>query len=47
MPIIECPWCDGPAVVDAAQDAVECTDCGVAVAIAPDPVRLTDLAVAA
>lgn len=47
MAIIECPWCDGPAVVDAAQDAVECTDCGIAVAIAADPVRSTELPLAA
>lgn len=47
MPIIECPWCHGPAVVDEAQDAVECADCGIAVAIAPDPVRSLELPVAA
>lgn len=47
MPIIECPWCDGPAVVDAARDEVECLDCGIAVAIARDPVGLTELPIAA
>ncbi len=47
MLMIECPWCDGPAAVEAAQDAVVCADCGIAVAIAPDPVRPIELPLAA
>lgn len=47
MPTIECPWCDGPAAVDAALAKVVCTDCGIAVALAPDPVRPIDLPLAA
>lgn len=47
MLMIECPWCDGPAAVDAARDAVVCTECGIAVAIAPDPIRPIELPLAA
>ena len=47
MPMTECPWCDGLAAIDAAQDAVVCTDCRIAIAIAPDPVRPIQLPLAA
>lgn len=43
MSMIECPWCDGSAAVDAARDAVVCPDCGIAVAIAADPIGPMDL----
>jgi hypothetical protein len=33
---VECPWCDGPAVVDAGAAEVRCEGCAVAVEIAPD-----------
>jgi hypothetical protein len=36
---VECPWCDGPAVVDAdadpGEERVRCEACGVAVELAP------------
>lgn len=47
MPMIECPWCDGLAAVDAAEATVVCADCGIAVAIAPDPIRPIELPLAA
>jgi hypothetical protein len=37
---VECPWCDGPAVVDAGtvpgEGQVRCEGCGVAVELAPE-----------
>lgn len=37
---VECPWCDGPAVVDAGtspgEAQVRCEGCGVAVDVAPE-----------
>jgi hypothetical protein len=35
---VECPWCAGPATVEAgATGAFECADCAIRVEIAPDP----------
>jgi transcription elongation factor Elf1 len=40
MVTIECPWCAEPAHVEGSTQAtITCGDCGVAVEIAPDPVR--------
>jgi hypothetical protein len=37
---LECPWCDGAAVVDAGtgpgETQVRCEGCGVAVELAPE-----------
>ena len=33
---VECPWCDGPAVVDAGEGQVRCEGCAVSVELAPD-----------
>lgn len=38
MTTIECPWCAGPATVDAALINVACDDCGTTAEIAPDPI---------
>jgi hypothetical protein len=34
---VECPWCDGPATVDGADETFECADCAIHVDIAPAP----------
>ena len=34
---IDCPFCSGPATVDAALTAVDCDACGVTVDVAIDP----------
>jgi len=37
---VECPWCDGPATVDAgAGGEFACADCSIRVELAPEPVR--------
>ena len=33
----ECPWCDGPATVDGADEAFECAECSIRVEIAEPP----------
>ncbi len=36
---VECPWCAGPATVEAGPaGAFECTGCAVRIDIAPEPV---------
>ena len=30
----ECPWCDGPATVDGAEEAFECAECSIRVELA-------------
>ena len=37
MTTIDCPWCDGPATLDAALTAVTCDGCGVHADVADDP----------
>ena len=37
MTTIECPWCDGPAHVDAAMTAVACDGCGIHADLSDDP----------
>lgn len=40
MVTIECPWCAEPAHVEGSTQAqVACETCGIAVEIAPDPMR--------
>jgi hypothetical protein len=40
MVTVECPWCAGPAHLEGSSHAVvACEACGIAVEIAPDPVR--------
>ena len=39
MVTFECPWCTEPASVDSELDRVSCAACGIAVELAPDPVR--------
>ena len=34
---LECPWCDGPATVDSADEAFECAECAIRVELAPAP----------
>jgi hypothetical protein len=34
---VECPWCDGPATVDSADEAFECADCAIRVELALPP----------
>ena len=39
MVTFECPWCTEPAAVASADlGELTCGDCGVSVAIAPDPI---------
>jgi hypothetical protein len=39
MVTFECPWCAGPATVDAvALDELSCEGCGLEIELAPDPV---------
>jgi hypothetical protein len=41
MLFVDCPICDGPSPLDAADVALECDACGIRVEIAePDPVAL-------
>jgi hypothetical protein len=39
---VECPWCDGPAFVEATEGptgaAVRCEGCAISVELAPDGV---------
>lgn len=44
MTTIECPWCAGPASVDAALTSVDCDCCGTTAEIAPDPILTLDAA---
>ncbi|HYH93663.1 MAG TPA: hypothetical protein VD763_10920 [Candidatus Saccharimonadales bacterium] len=45
MTTIDCPWCTGQLSTDEGLTAVSCTDCGVTVEVAPDPIAATlDLA---
>jgi hypothetical protein len=37
MITVECPWCAGPATVEADDDAVECAGCAIRVELAPPP----------
>ena len=37
MITLECPWCDGPATVDNAEEAFECAECSIRVEIAEPP----------
>ena len=37
MTTIDCPWCAGPATVDAALTSVDCDGCGALAEIAADP----------
>jgi DNA-directed RNA polymerase subunit RPC12/RpoP len=37
MPLVDCPLCDHPIPFDPAEAALDCPDCGVRVAFAPDP----------
>jgi hypothetical protein len=39
MDTFDCPFCDGPLVVDAALVEAGCETCGVTALIAPDPER--------
>lgn len=34
MITLECPWCDGPATVDNAEEAFECAECSIRVELA-------------
>ena len=34
---VECPWCEGPATVDGADEAFVCAECAIRVEIAPAP----------
>jgi hypothetical protein len=40
---VECPWCDGPAVVESvdapAGAVVRCEGCAVSVELAPEGIR--------
>ena len=44
MTHVDCPWCDGPAIVPAAVDAVECPECGISVPLATDLVAIEAIA---
>jgi hypothetical protein len=35
---VECPWCDGPATIEIADDTFDCAECAIRVEIAPQPV---------
>ena len=37
MTTIDCPWCAGPATLDATMTAVSCDGCGVHADVADDP----------
>ena len=40
MVTFECPWCTEPAELEASSmDELACGACGIAVEIAPDPIR--------
>ena len=40
MVTFECPWCAGPAVVDASNlQELTCGECAVSVEIAPDSIQ--------
>jgi hypothetical protein len=43
MITIDCPWCDGVAGSDESLTVVACDDCGVSVAVAPDPAPAREL----
>ncbi len=43
---VECPWCDGPATVELADDAFDCAGCAIRVELAPPP-TIEDVARAA
>jgi hypothetical protein len=34
---VECPWCDGPATIEDADEAFECAGCAIRVELAPPP----------
>ena len=38
MPTIDCPWCAGDLVADAAFARLHCDDCQITLDVAPDPV---------
>jgi hypothetical protein len=44
MLTIDCPLCAGEATTDEGLTLVSCDGCGVTVEVAPDPVRLLDVA---
>jgi hypothetical protein len=34
---VECPWCDSPATIEAADEAFDCAHCAIRVELAPAP----------
>ena len=34
---VDCPWCDGPATVDSADETFECAECSIRVELAAPP----------
>jgi hypothetical protein len=48
MSNVECPWCDGPAIVERdGHGDVVCDACAIRVEIAADPIIAAELAPAA
>jgi hypothetical protein len=35
---VECPWCDGPATIEGADEAFECAECAIRVEVVGGPV---------
>jgi hypothetical protein len=35
---IDCPWCDGPVMMESLESVVRCDGCSIEVELAPDDV---------